>query len=113
MSDFPRRYYLIVRDADKATAAARYASIDPDTGGARTFDFVPLARTTAPTVTVAWGCETAATLDMVAKFGQHAQDLQDQGKLAIYRLDNGAFTVASALADTTKKTHALVRKQEV
>jgi len=99
MTTWVRRYLLIVRAADKAAANTRYANIDPDRGGARTFDFMPLARTVAPTVVVAYAAETKATLAMVQKFSDHAQDLIDAGKLKVYRLDNGAWTVARALAD--------------
>lgn len=109
MTTWVRRFLLIVRAADKAAANTRYANIDPDTGGARTFDFMPLARTAAPTVTVAWGAETAATLAMVQKFADHAQDLIDAGKLQVYRLDNGNWTVFSALAAAWPG--GLVRKQ--
>lgn len=96
---WPRRYFVMVRAADKATANARYAFIDPDTGGDRTFDFVPLARTAAPTVVVAYGAETAATLGMVQKFGERIQDLIAAGKVKVYRLDNGAWTIQTAMAD--------------
>ncbi len=105
-----RAYLLIVRDSDRAEANARYALIDPDTGGGRTFDFMPLARRSSPSVTVAAGAITRATLTMVQRFGERLQDLIDAGKVKVYRLDNGAWTVATALADAWPG--GLVRTQE-
>jgi hypothetical protein len=111
LSSYPRQYLLIVRNADKATANTRMASIDPDTGGVRTFDAMPMVLASNPAgATVAWGCITRATLGMVAKYASDAADLTAAQKLAIYRLDNGEWTVASALADTTKKAAALTFK---
>jgi hypothetical protein len=107
MSSYPRQYLLIVRAADRATANARMASIDPDTGGDKTFSLPMVLASNPAGATVAWGCITRATLNMVAKYATDVADLEAAGKLAIYHLDNGEWTVASALADTTKKTAAL------
>lgn len=109
---WPRSYCLIIKAANKAAANTKYALIDPDVGGDKTFEYVPLALASNPTgAVVAYMTITKATLAMVQKYADHAQDLIDAGHLAVYRLDNGAWTVASALADTTKKTHALAQKQ--
>jgi len=97
--DWPRRYYVIVRDADKAAAKTKYANIDTDGTGDLTFDYIPLARTATPTVTVAWATNTLVTLAMIQRYGNFIQDMIDAGKVKVYRIDDGTWTVAGALAD--------------
>jgi hypothetical protein len=74
---------------------------------------MPLATAAAgPTgAAVAYATITRATAGMVAKYGTDVADLVSAGKLAVYRLDDGSWTIATALADTTKKVAALVLKQ--
>lgn len=98
-TDYERQYLLLVRESDRAAANERYAHIDPDTGGDKTFDGGALALPRNPTVTVARYCITRATVAMVQRFADRAQDLIDAGRLKVYRLDDGAWTVESALAD--------------
>jgi len=94
-----RRYLIIVADADKAAANTKYANVDTNGAGGLTFNFIPLARTASPTTTVAWATDTLVTQAMIDRFASHIQDFIDAGKLIVYRLDDGSWTQASALAD--------------
>lgn len=98
-TNYDRQYLIIVRAVDKDLANSRYALIDPDTGGDKTFDYMPLARTVDPTTIVAYGCITRATASMVKKYGERIRDLIDANRVRAYPLHTGVWSVETALAD--------------
>lgn len=94
-----RRYLIIVRAAHRDAANTKYANVDTDGDGDKTFS-IPLARTATPTTVVAYATNTLVTAEMVTRYAAHILKLEDAGHVLIYRIDAGGdWTVASALAD--------------
>lgn len=92
-----RRYFLIVRATVVDTARTRFRAIDPDvnsTGGWT----IPLATPAQPSVVVAYGMNTKVTAGILARYGTDFQDYASQNLCKSFRLDDGSYTVETALA---------------